>query len=237
MEKNLNVLLTIIGIFALCLSACSENGLVIGPHDPSPSPTAPSTLPELIESLSDSDYRVRLAATYALRDKGPTAKQAVPALITALSDEVGDVRASSADALGEIGPKAASAVPMLIGVLQSDEFAHARAEAAEALGKIGDPGAVPALANTLWDQEAQEEYSFILIEAAQAIARLTDNSFPDSEPGPHGYRLNEDGIPLIIIAARKWWETEGQYQEWPPVSSNDQVSSSHIEMDPRLGHL
>lgn len=207
--------LTAIGVLALCLNACVDRDITVGPNDPSPLPTAPSSMPELIESLSDSDYRVRLAATYALKDMGQAAEPAVSALIVALSDDVSDVRASAADALGEIGPRAAPAVPALIEVLRSDDFVHARAEAAEALGKIGEVSAVPALADILYDQEGQEAYSFILIKAAQAIALLTDNSFPDSEPGPHGYRLNDDDVPLIVIAAKEWWENEGQYQEWP----------------------
>lgn len=210
--------LAVIGILALCLNACGDRGIVIGPHDPSPLPTAPSTIPELIASLSDPDYRVRLVATYALRNMGPAAEPAVPALIVTLSDDVSDIREASADALGEIGPKAAPAVPALIEVLRSDEYVHARVSAADALGKIGDVSAVPALADILWDQEAQKAYKFIPIQAAQAIAQLTGNQFPDSEPGPHGYRLNDDGEPLIVIAAREWWESEGKHQEWPAIN-------------------
>lgn len=213
--------LFVIGILALCLKACVNRDVVIGPHDPSPLPTAPSSIPDLIASLSDPDYRVRLVATFALRDMGPAAKTAVPALIVTLSDDVSDIRASSADALGEIGPKAAPAVPVLIEILRSDEYAHARVSAAESLGKIGDVCAVPALANILWDREAKEAYRFIPIAAAQAIAQLTGNQFPDSEPGPHGYRLNDNGEPLIVIAAREWWESEGKYQEWPAIGSDE----------------
>lgn len=213
--------LAVIGILALCLNACVDRDIVIGPHDPSPLPTAPSTMPQLIASLSEPDYRVRLVATYALRNMGPAAAPAVPALIVTLSDDVSDVRVSSADALGEIGPQAAPAVPTLIEVLRSDDYVHARVSAAKALGKIGDVSAVPALADILWDQEAREAYISIPIKAAQAIAQLTGNSFPDSEPGPHGYRLNDDGEPLIVIAAREWWESEGKYQEWPSIGSDE----------------
>ena len=213
--------LAVIGILILCLNACVDRDIVIGPHDPSPLPTAPSTIPELIASLSDPNYRVRLVATYALRNMGSAAEPAVPALIVTLSDDVSDIRASSADALGEIGPKAAPAVPALIEMLRSDEYVQARAEAAEALGKIGDVSAVPALADILWDQEAEEAYKFIPIQAAQAIAQLTGNPFPDSKPGTHGYRLNDSGEPLIVVAARGWWESEGKFKEWPAVDSDE----------------
>lgn len=210
--------LVVLGVLALGLHACTRHDIVIGPHDSSPLPTAPPTIDELIESLSNPDYQVRLVATYTLRDMGSNAAPAVPALIVTLSDDVSDVRASSANALGEIGPGAAPAVPALVNVLRLDVYVHARAAAAEALGKIGDASAVPTLAEILWDREAQEAYISIPIKAAQAIAQLTGEQFPDSEPGPHGYRLNEDGEPLIVIAAREWWESEGKYQEWPVVA-------------------
>ena len=29
-----------------------------------------------------------------------------------------------------------------------------------------------------------------------------------------GYVLSEDGTPLILIDARKWWEEEVQFQDW-----------------------
>ena len=213
--------LFMIGILALCLRACVNRDVVIGPHDPSPLPTAPSTILSLIASLSDPDYRVRLVATFALRDMGPAAEPAIPALLVTLSDDVSDIRVSSADALGEIGPKAAPTVPALIEILRSDEYIHARVSAAESLGKIGDISAVPALANILWDREAQEAYRFIPVAAAQAIAQLSGNQFPDSELGPHGYRLDDDGEPLIVIAAREWWESEGKYQEWTTIGSDE----------------
>lgn len=211
-----------LGMLILSLCSCGKRDIMIGPHDPAPLSTAPSTVTELVVSLSDPDHRARLAAIYALRDMGSAAEPAVPALIAALSDTVSDVRVAAADALGEIGPKAAPAVPALIEVLRSDDFVHARVSAAEALGKIGDVSAVPALADILWDQEAREEDISIPIKAAQAIAQLTDNSFPDSGPGSHGYRLNDDGEPLIVIAAQEWWQNKGMHQEWPAVSDKQQ---------------
>lgn len=201
------------------LNACMSSDIVIGPHNPSPLPTAPSTMPELIISLSAPDYQVRLSAICALRDLGPSAESAVPALIVTLSDDASDIRIASAEALGEIGPKAALAVPTLVERLRLDDSVHTRVSAAEALGKIGDTSVVPVLASILWEQETRETYISIPIKAAQAIALLTGNQFPDSAPGPHGYKMNEEGVPLIITAAQKWWESEGQYQEWTPTGS------------------
>lgn len=199
-------------LFALCTSACTGDNVVIGPHNPGPLPTAPSTMPDLIASLSDPDYQVRLASIYALMDMGPAAEPAVSALIIVLSDDVSDVRTAAAYALGGIGPAGASAVPALVQVLRSDEYGHARVAAAESLGRIGDTSAVPILAEVLWDQEA---HMSLHIKASQAIAWLTGADFPDCEPGPHGYKLNDEGEPLIVMAAREWWMGEGQYQEWP----------------------
>jgi HEAT repeat protein len=197
-------------VLAMCLSACADDGIVIGPHDPSPLPTAPSTMPELLASLSDSDYRVRLVAVAALRDMGPAAKPSVPALIVTLADNVSDVRVVSAEALGAIGLEASSAAPSLVNALRSDEHGAVRAAAAEALGKIGDACAVPVLAEALWNQEDVS----VRIKAAQAMAHLTGSQFPDSEWGAHGYKLAENGEPLLVITAQEWWREEGELQTW-----------------------
>lgn len=210
--------LTVIVAVTLCLGSCAADDIAVGPHGLKPLPTPPATIPELIRSLSDPDYGVRLAAIYALRDMKSDAVPAVPALTVCLSDDVSDVRIASAEALGEIGPGAASAVPALIETLQLDESGSARAIAAEALGKIGAVSAVPALASVLSCQEDGEINTSVCIEAAQAIAYLTGEPFPDSEPGPHGYRLNEHGEPVLVIAAREWWETSGRHETWPSVS-------------------
>jgi len=209
------VTMLVVGLFVLCTSACTCDNVVIGPHDPTPLPTASSTMSELIASLSDPDYHVRLASIYALRDMGSAAEPAVSALIIVLSDDVSDVRTAAAYAFGAIGPAGASAVPALVQVLRSDKYGPARVAAAESLGRIGDTSAVPILAEVLWDQGA---HMSLRIEVSQATAWLTGAEFPDCEPGPHAYKLNDEGEPLIVIAAREWWMSEGQYQEWPVVA-------------------
>jgi HEAT repeat protein len=141
---------------------------------------------------------------------GPAAEPAVPALIVALADSVSDVRVVSAEALAAIGLGASSAVPALVNALHSDEHGAVRAAAAEALAKIGDACAVPELAEALWSQEDVS----VRIKAAQAIAHLTDNQFPDLEWGAHGYKLAENGEPLLVITAQEWWREEGESQAW-----------------------
>jgi hypothetical protein len=189
----------------------------------SPSPTAPSTLPELIEVLSGYNAEARIGAARALGAMGPDAEAAVPALTKNLYYEGAyDVREAAAWALGEIGPAAKPAVPMLIVVLLADRV-HVRREAAIALGKIGDHTAIPALARGLYDEDFG-----VRIPSAQAIVRLAALSFPGATPTVlsfpgatppitrehYIYDFDESGEAIIVLAAREWWEQEGWQQDW-----------------------
>ena len=129
----------------------------------------------------------------------------MPALIANLDYSNSEVRRYAAIALGEIGPNANQAVPSLEKELLTDTSVHPRRAAAEALAKIGDTSAIPTLVEVLDDSD-------IAIQAAEAVGVLAKQDFPDL--GGPGYELNEEHVPLIVIAARKWWEAEGQYQEW-----------------------
>jgi HEAT repeat protein len=151
----------------------------------------------------------------ALSNFGKEAVEAVPALIQNLHYETtSDVREAAAIALGRLGPDARSAVPDLIGVLQNDNSVNVRSAAAEALGQIGDPLAVPALISVLYEEEVMGRTNMELtIDSAVSIALITGESFPDAD-SQHGYRLNEEGVPLVVIAAREWWEKEGQHRDW-----------------------
>lgn len=211
MTKNTSNLKYTFFLVLFLITACANEIIIVGPNDPSPLPTAPSSLQELVISLSSADYRVRLAAIYALSEIGPSAEPAVDALTQNLSHDFSDVRVASADALGAIEEGAKSAVPALIKMLCFDEYVHARVSAAKALGKIGDTSAVPFLADILTNTE---NYKHLSIASAFALAQLTNQAFPDSQPGTHGYQLNENGEPLLVIAAREWWQKKGQYQDW-----------------------
>ncbi len=186
----------------------------VGEHT-NPPPTLPSTitLPELVQLLYSEDEAVRIQAAQKIAERGKEADAAVPALVSNLVQENVWVRQAAAEALGAIGAGAEHAVPSLVRVLLGDEWVGARKAAAIALGQIGEVGAVPFLALALGGQK----YDTLPILSARAIAQLTGNQFPDSEPGPHGYQLNEDGQALIVLAAREWWEKEGKYQEWPGI--------------------
>jgi HEAT repeat protein len=148
---------------------------------------------------------------------GEAAVAAVPALIENLHNETLDVREAAAVALGRLGPDARDAVPDLIGVLQDSMGVHVRAEAARALGRIGDPSAVPALAATLYEEEVFGRSSINLdVYCAASISLIADLSLPDGHL-VGGHQLNEEGVPLVVIAAREWWESEGIHQAWPAI--------------------
>lgn len=168
-------------------------------------PTAPATLPEVLDALSSYTAEVRITAAYAVPRFGAEAVVAVPALIQNLRYETAsDVREAAAFALGELGPDARSAVPPLIDILQTDHSVNARKAAGEALGKIGESAAVPSLATSLYDDNM-----WLALISARSLALIVGEGFPVAES-----TLNEEGIPLLVVEARKWWEEKGKYQNW-----------------------
>jgi HEAT repeat protein len=177
-----------------------------------PEPTDPSSLSELIDALSSNNGLARQGAARRLGAMGMAAKSAVPALTRNLYYSWGyEVRQTAAEALGNIGPTAKPAVPVLIVSLLTD-FGHVRSEAAMALGKIGDPSAIPALVQALDDDEVN-----VKIDAAESIAFLADQKFP--ELGQSGHSLDENGNPFIVLAVKAWWEKEGQYRDWVEIDN------------------
>ncbi len=197
------------------LTGCAyrELFLAAGPHDPRPSPTPPTSVPELIEALEDP--RARLGAIGALGRLGAEAEAAVPALTEILTNpfSTSEMRIGVAYALRDIGPAAAPAAPELVKMMQTDVARGARRTAAAALGGLGDTSVVPALVAELYNADASRS---LMVAAAQAIAELTGNSFTDSQPG-FGVRLADDGTPFLVLEVRSWWESEGQYQQWSDI--------------------
>ena len=49
-------------------------------------------------------------------------------------------------------------------------------------------------------------------DSAEAIAKVTGIHFTDSGY-KGGYTINNQGIPNIVMDARKWWNNKGQYQK------------------------
>jgi HEAT repeat protein len=203
----------LMALLVICLGGCGD--VMIGPNDPRPSPVPPASVPELIDALEDPDPMMRLSAVTALGRLGTEAGPAVPALTKILTNtaSTSEMRIAVAYTLRDIGPSAASAAPELVKMVHTDINKGARAAAAGALGGLGDTSVVPDLAAVLYDADASRS---LMIAAARAIAALTSNSFTDSQPGS-GVRFTEDGTPFLILEARSWWESEGQYQEWTAI--------------------
>lgn len=199
-------------VFLAILVSCTQSQPYLQTPTPeieqsSPRPPPPATLPELIEDLLGEDELAKLSATYRLAEMGSEAATAVPMLTKNLQDNYSyDVQKATAFALGEIGPEAKSSVPDLSLFMLTD-FAHGGVAAAEALGKIGDKSAIPALVQAL-----DHRYSGVGVAAAESIAILTHQQFTDF--GGPAYTLDKNGVPLIILEAKKWWNDEGQYQSW-----------------------
>jgi hypothetical protein len=148
---------------------------------------------------------------------GEAAVAAIPALVENLHRRSTEVREAAAVALGRLGPDARDAVPDLIGVLRDGVGVHMRIAAADALGRIGEPSSVPALAATLYEEAVFGRSSISLdISCAVSITQITGQSFPDAD-SQGGYQLDEEGVPLVVIAAREWWESEGIHQAWPAI--------------------
>lgn len=202
---------TVFLVFFALLLGCE---LISYPSPPPPIPadTPVSELRKMVVDLS-LEESVRFDAAERLGEMGPAAASAVPELTQALSLPSHDVRAEAAWALGQIGPEAAPAIPVLIERLAPGNDRKVRGEAAWALGRIGPPNssAVPRLVQNLTDKDW-----YVRGSAAWAIARITGNHFPDADGDGRGF--SGTGTPekelLIVIAAREWWQKEGQYQDW-----------------------
>jgi len=173
-------------------------------------PTPASTLAQLMLDMSSDEAAVRLVSTYALEGYGNQAVVAIPLLVANLADEDFDVRLASAYVLGRLGPAAKAAVPDLIRALENDSYFRVRVEAAEALGSIGDRTAVPALALALLDDIPPSHR--VAIACAHSIATITGEEFRDSKST--SYWLDDTGLPLLVVDAREWWHSTGQFLDW-----------------------
>jgi HEAT repeat protein len=102
----------------------------------------------LLNALRGRDPVVQARASLLL---GSIGRPAVPVLIEGLKDEDKDVRTAAAAALISIGPEARFAVGTLVRALKDEDY-FVRWNSAVALGEIGDKEAVPALMETLADE-------------------------------------------------------------------------------------
>ncbi len=169
----------------------------------------PSTFDEALLYMKSYSSEERILGMWAILDYPEELQTALPFIIQNLYyQENSDVRSAAARVLGELSTLAKPAVPDLLKVMQADSSFDVKVDIAIALGKIGDRSAVPALAKNLYDFKNTDLAAF----SARSISQLTGESFPDSDSS--GFRLNEEGIPLIVVAAQEWWQETGQYQDW-----------------------
>ncbi len=108
----------------------------------------PSTVPSVVDALSDPDPRVRLRACQACGTFADP--RTIPALIERLEDEP-RVKRAAANALGNVGTDRALE-PLLDLLDDADE--SIRRIAASALGKANNPKPVEPLARALGDESA-----------------------------------------------------------------------------------
>ena len=132
-----------------------------------------STVPYLIEALSDSHEKVREEAVLALRSMGD--KSAVPALNKMMlrQENYGWIAGLVANALGDLGDNAA--VPALKRALGRRDDDLLTERAAEALGKLGDKSAVPRLIKAL-EELPRLDYRKTGASCAVALGLLGDPS-------------------------------------------------------------
>ncbi len=205
MKMTLLILLTV----ALAMAACLPRS---GPSPqvelrPSPLPT-PSSFNAAINYVQSSVAEERIVGMWAILNYRSRASEAMPFIIQNLHYEpTSDVRSNAARVLGALGPTGGAGVPDLINALKNDNSINVQIDAANALGHIGDKTAVPVLAQKLYEDNMD-----LAIYSAKSIAAITGEDFPDARSNG-GYRI-EGGVPLLVSAARQWWETTGQYQDW-----------------------
>jgi hypothetical protein len=235
---EMNSLKIIIFMILVLLTGCeiitTPNGVAQEVAESVP-PTAANNLTDLIVNLSSDDPMVRIVSAYALGKYGEKAVVAIPVLIENLSyEDFSDVRRSAAEALGKIGPGAFKAVPNLLSILENENEAYqVRDSAIRAVGKIGDRASIPVLVSLLYkDDRVSKRLAPI---SAMSIAQIVREEFEDSDD--YVFRVNEDGIPLIVIDARKWWEENGQFQEWTRMSKEVSRSQTMLSYNGNSTHL
>lgn len=126
------------------------------------------TVAALIETLSDANAAVRVAAANSLGSLGDP--RAIAALAKALREDAdARVREAAAHALGEIDDS--RAVAPLLEALKSERVAKVREKIVHALGEIDDPAAVAGISTVVKDPSVN-----VRREAVWALGELEDQA-------------------------------------------------------------
>ena len=153
------------------------------------------------------------------------ASDATPGLVRLMTEmpssspQYFQIRVASANTLSKIGDT--DAIPYLISmILSSTEPEWVRKDTAIALARYGSSAAcavpylIPMLDTSVVDLQ---------ISAAIVINQATANNFPNSRPenwdpdylGSWQFETESTGEYSIVIAAKNWWQEEGNLKEWP----------------------
>ncbi len=197
-------------IIFLLIGSCIQKPKISEPDELNVIPiSTPSSYDQAINYLNGSAEE-RIAGCWTLANNySDHYLEFIPLVINNLHYQpTSDVRENSAKVLGELGTTAKISVPNLIEVMENDNSNNARIEAAIALGKIKDSRAMPALSKILDSKNIH-----LSISAAKSMSKITGVIFPDSN-STGGYSINNEGKPLIVVAAKKWWTDSGSKMKW-----------------------
>ncbi len=176
-------------------------------------PDAKLAVPVLVDALDAAHTRDdRLAAAGVLGSIGPKATDAVPSLTEMLAmDEDDVVRGAAAFSLGRISSDAVT-LNVLIQQIQQEHEGEALMGIAKGLCSMGATAkpAIPALAEKLWWPSPHG----VKQSAAKAISNIANVEFHDNNCGKDGYGEFVGNELRIVVEARDWWSSTGQYQNW-----------------------
>jgi len=194
-----------------------EAAFSLAKHGPAATP-AMSALIRALQYPGHTD--VRWAAASALGAIGLDASEAIPALLDLL--EKGSTineQEAAAEALSQMVSENSAdldlVLPRFVNALEYDSDT-VRSAMVRAIGKTRQHARpyVPQLAELLWDEGSRS----IRNRAAYAIQVITANQFSNIPNQPYqdsGFKVNtEENEAEIVLAARDWWQSEGQKENW-----------------------